>query len=341
MRRELACTEPATPPRLEVRTREAPNPKAGQALVRVRATAVNPIDARRASGYGRRLLGLKAAATFPLVLGNDLSGVVEAVGTGVSCLAPGQHVFGLVATGKEGGAHASHVVVPREQLRTVPEAVDLETLAVLPYSFTTLWLALRSCGLAAGNAAGVRVLVNGASGALGQLSLQLLRDWGSEVTAICGRGKAADCVALGAVRAVERGPAAIDSLPACFQVVLNFGSWNDEPALASRLGGDALGHATTVHPLLSNFDRFGWLRGALASRREWQAVRSIVAHRAPQARYGWTLFKPDAEALDVLTVGLRERRFSLAVGLRAPMEDASAAFAHVAMGKAGRAVLLP
>ena len=178
MRRELVCTEPAMPPRLEVRTREAPRPKAGQVLVRAQATAVNPIDARRASGYGRRLLGLKGAATFPLVLGNDLAGVVEAVGTGVSRFAPGQRVFGLVATGKEGGAHASHVVVPQEQLRAAPEEVELETLAVLPYSFSTMWLALRSSGLAAANAAGMRVLVNGASGALGQLSLQLLRALG-------------------------------------------------------------------------------------------------------------------------------------------------------------------
>ena len=155
----------------------------------VQATAVNPIDARRASGYGRRLLGLKGAATFPLVLGNDLAGVVEAVGTGVTRFAPGQRVFGVVATGKEGGAHASHVVVPQEQLRAAPAEVDLETLAVLPYSFSTMWLALRSSGLDAANAAGMRVLVNGASGALGQLSLQLLRAWGGEVTAICGRGK--------------------------------------------------------------------------------------------------------------------------------------------------------
>ena len=48
MRRELVCTEPATPPRLEVRTREVPRPKSGQVLVRVQATAVNPIDVKRA-----------------------------------------------------------------------------------------------------------------------------------------------------------------------------------------------------------------------------------------------------------------------------------------------------
>jgi NADPH:quinone reductase-like Zn-dependent oxidoreductase len=329
------------PPRLEVRTCEAPRPQAGQALVRVQATAVNPIDARRASGYGQRLLGLKGAASFPLVLGNDLAGVVEAVGTGVTRFAPGQRVFGVVAPGKGGGAHASRVVVPQEQLRAAPEEVDLETLAVLPYSFSTMWLALRSSGLTAANAAGRRVLVNGASGGLGQLSLQLLRAWGGEVTAIGGRGKSADCLALGAVRAVERGSASIASLPAHFHVVLNFGSWDDDPALASRLGRDALGHVTTVHPLLANFDRLGWLRGALASRREWRASRSIVARMAPQARCSWTLFKPDAEALDVLAAGLRARKFSLAIGLRAPLDDASAAFEHVTMRKAGRAVLLP
>jgi len=341
MRRELICTEPSSPPRLEVRVREMPRPQAGEVLVRLTATSVNPIDAKRAAGYGRRMLGLKGAATFPLVLGNDLAGAVEAVGSGVSRLAPGQRVFGLVATGKEGGAHASHVVVPQEQLRVAPEGIGLEALAVLPYSFTTMWLAVRSVGLTAANAAGMRVLINGASGALGRLALQMLCAWGGRAAAICGRGSTADCVALGAERAVERGPASIASLPADFDVVLNFGSWDDDLALASRLGPSGLGHATTVHPLLANFDRLGWLRGALAGRRQWKEGRSAVTARSPQARYGWTLFKPDREALDVLDAGLQARKFSLPIGIRAALQDARTAFAHVDAGQSGRAVLLP
>jgi len=146
MRRELVCVEPATPPRLEVRTREVPRPAAGQVLVRVEATSVNPIDVKRAAGYGRRLLGLKGVARFPLVLGNDVAGTVEAAGAGVSRFAPGQPVFGLLATGRGGGAHASHVVVPQEQLIVAPSDVELQALAVLPYSFTTMWLAVRSSG---------------------------------------------------------------------------------------------------------------------------------------------------------------------------------------------------
>lgn len=77
----------------------------------------------------------------------------------------------------------------------------------------------------------------------------------------------------------------------------------------------ALGHATTVHPLLPNFDCLGWWRGALASRLEWKEGRSAVWKRASGARYSWTLFRPDREALDVLVAGMRERTFSLPVGI--------------------------
>ena len=339
MRRELVCLEPASTPRLQVRTSSTPEPRRGHVLVRVEATSVNPIDAKRAGGYGKRLLGLKGAGRFPLVLGNDLAGRVEAVGAGVSEFTAGQRVFGLLGTGKGGGAHASHVVVSQALLQAAPQGVEAPSLAVLPYSFTTMWLAVRSTQLTAANAVGKRVLVHGAAGALGRLALQLLSGWGCHVTAICDAGKGDDCRELGATNAVERSPDAIGSLPTDFDVVLNFASWDDELALASRLGSNALGHATTVHPLLGHFDRLGWLRGALASRRDAGTMRSAVHQRSPSARYGWTIFKPDVEALVELAAGVRERRFSLPVGLCVGFEQADLAFAHVAAGKPGRAVL--
>ena len=337
MRHELICLKPSTPPLLQVRESALPQPRAGQVLVRVEATSVNPIDAKRAGGYGMRLLGLKGAGRFPLVLGNDFAGRVEAVGPGVSRFAPGQRVFGLVGTGKGSGAHASHVVVAEALLRLAPNDVEGPALAVLPYSFTTMWLAVRSTQLTASNAAGKRVLVHGAAGALGRLALQLLSGWGCHVTAICDVDKTDDCLALGARVAITRGPHAIRSLPTDFDVVLNFANWADELALASRLGVHALGHATTVHPLLAHFDRLGWLRGALASRRDSNAVRSAVRQRSPGARYGWTIFKPVPEALAALDPG----RFSLPVGQCVGFEKANAAFAHVAAGQPGRAVLQP
>jgi len=341
MPRELICTEAATPPRLAVRSAQLRTPNDGQVLVQVQATSVNPIDVKRSGGYGSRLLGLKGAARFPLVLGNDVTGIVKDLGAGVTRFARGQRVFGLLGTGRAGGAHASHVVVPQDLLLPAPDDADPTTLAVLPYSFTTMWLALRSTGITADNGRGARVLINGANGGLGRLALQLLRHWGSEITAICGKGQRQIGLDLGARVAAEHGPGCIESLPSDFHGVLNFANWDDEALLASRLGARAIGHATTVHPLLSNFDRMGWLGGALASRRDRSRVRAVVASRAPKASYAWTIFKPDREALDALAEGVRARRLALPIGIAKSFDHAVAAFEHVSGGRPGRAVLLP
>ena len=341
MRRELVCLAPSSPPKFQVRDGAMPDARRAEVLVRLEATSVNPIDAKHASGYGRRLLSLKGAGQFPMVLGNDLVGRVEAVGPGVADFAPGQRVFGLVGAGKRGGAHASHVVVPEVLLRPARDDVQAAALAVLPYSFTTMWLAVRSIGLTRSNASGKKVLVLGAAGALGRLALQLLSTWGCFVTAVCAVGTTQECRELGASAAVERGPQSLGSLPADFDATLNFASWDEEIALASRLGAHALGQATTVHPLLGYFDRLGWLPGALASRRDFAGVRQAVRLRSPSARYTWTVFKPEPEALNALEAGLHAGQLSLPVGLCVPLNRAEAAFAHVAGGKRGRAVLLP
>jgi len=96
-----------------------------------------------------------------------------------------------------------------------------------------------------------------------------------------------------------------------------------------------------VHPLLGHFDRLGWWRGALASLHDFRAVRSAVRQRSASANYTWTIFKPEPEALAALAAGMRERRYSLPVGLCAGFNQADMAFAHVAAGRPGRAVLQP
>lgn len=341
MLRELICIEPATPPRLSFRTRELPRPGAGQVLVRVQATSVNPIDAKRASGYGKRLLGLKGAGRFPLVVGNDLAGVVEETGTGVSRFEKGQQVFGIVATGKNGGAHTSHVLVSENNLMAAPAGSDLQMLATLPYSFTTMWLAVRSTGLSADNAASSRVLISGASGALGRLALALLSGWRSNITAICDPGRCDDALALGARNAVERGTPAVAALVPEFDAVLNFGAWESDPMLVAKLGPRALGYATTVHPLMANVDRLGWLRGAATSLRDFKTMKAAARARSSAANYAWTLFKPDRAALDALEAGVRRGIYSLPVGIAMPFDAAAAVFEHVAQGKPGRGVLLP
>ena len=128
---QLWCLRPADPIELEVRSAPEPTPRRGEVLVRVHATTVNPIDVRRAKGYGRRLLRLMGAGEFPLILGNDFSGVIAALGTGVTNLHRGDQVFGLVATGK-GGAHSSHLCVDSRYIRRAVGNATAEALATLP-----------------------------------------------------------------------------------------------------------------------------------------------------------------------------------------------------------------
>lgn len=334
---KLVCVEPAKDIRLTVQPLDIPSPAQGQVVVRVEASSVNPIDAKRAAGYGRRLLRLKGAASFPLVLGNDLFGTVVSVGQGSGNWRPGDRVFGLVPTGKAGGSHASHVAVDGKLLRPAIPGLHPEAHAALPYTFTTLWLSLAGAGIASTNARGLKVLVHGASGGLGQLALQLLRRWGAETTAICSTANRDICEALGAATIWDRTRQPLRDLPDHFDASLNFGTWQDEALLLSHLKQGALGHATAVHPLLGNFDNLGLLRGAWRSWRDFRAMRARASARC--AAYRWVVFQPNETALTELHQRLAREELTLAVGVSVPVTNAKAAFDHVVHQGKGRAIL--
>ncbi|MET0531944.1 MAG: alcohol dehydrogenase catalytic domain-containing protein, partial [Microvirga sp.] len=133
------------------------------------AASVNPIDVRRSEGYGRRLLSLRGAGKFPLVLGNDFGGTIAGVGAGVTAFKAGDRVYGLKPA-SAAGTHSSHVLVKAAHVLSAPEGWDLEALAAVPYSFVTMWLAVHGAGLARENAAGRKVLVHGAAGGVGTLA---------------------------------------------------------------------------------------------------------------------------------------------------------------------------
>jgi NADPH:quinone reductase-like Zn-dependent oxidoreductase len=338
---QLVCLEPDPQPTLTLRNAELGAPGRGQVLVRTLAMSVNPIDVKRAQGYGRRLLGLKGAARFPLVLGNDVAGVVQAVGPGVTAWKAGDRVFGLIPTGPQ-GAHASHALVAASLLRASPSHCTDAALAALPYTFTTLWWALQSIGLNQANARDKAVLVHGASGGLGQLALQVLVRWGARVTAVCSTAHVLTCRDLGAQEVLDRRQQSLSSLPRRFDASLNFAVWQDEAALIGCLKPKAVGHATTVHPLLASFDEGGWVQGGWRAWQAWSGMRQQAQALGPQTRYAWVVFRPSAPALDALQ-GLLPggSGLHLPIGLAVPLSQGQAAFAHVAEPRAGRAILLP
>ena len=184
-RSALFCVGPAGEGALEVRQVPRRHPAADEVEIAVEAASVNPIDVRRAEGYGLRLLSLIGAGKFPLVLGNDFAGTIAATGARVSSYKPGDRVYGLKPASAD-GTHSTHVLVKAAHVLRAPGG-DLQALAALPYSFVTMWLAVRGAGLTRENAAEKNVLVHGAAGGLGTLAVQMLSAWGARTPPSPGR----------------------------------------------------------------------------------------------------------------------------------------------------------
>lgn len=152
---------------------EVPRPQPGisEILVRVHAAGVNPTDWKHRSG--RRFLG-----DPPYTLGWDVSGVVEAVGLGVTLHAPGDEVFGMLPYPYGAGSHAEYVTGPSRAFVAKPESIDHIQGGAIPLAALTAWQCLVDI---ADVAAGDRVLIHGAAGGVGHLAIQIAKALGAHV----------------------------------------------------------------------------------------------------------------------------------------------------------------
>ena len=148
----------------------------GQVLVRIAASAVNPLDTKIAAGKAGH-----AQARLPAILGIDMAGVVEAVGAGVSGFAPGDEVYGMTGgIGGVPGSLAQYAAVDADLLAHKPRSIDMRSAAALPLVFITAWEGLVD---RAHVGPGMKVLVHGGAGGVGHVAVQLARAKGAIVYA--------------------------------------------------------------------------------------------------------------------------------------------------------------
>ncbi|HLG78653.1 MAG TPA: NADP-dependent oxidoreductase, partial [Ktedonobacteraceae bacterium] len=105
-----------------------PGPSAGEVLVRVHAASVNPADWKTRSGFQPT----RQPLAFPHILGWDIAGVVESVGSSVTVFRPGDDVYGLIRFPQPGSAYAQYATAPVEHLAAKPERLDHLQAAALP-----------------------------------------------------------------------------------------------------------------------------------------------------------------------------------------------------------------
>lgn len=189
--RAAYIVRPGPPETIAIGELPAPEPRAGQALVRVRAVSVNPIDTYIRAGL------VPVALPQPFVVGSDFAGVVEEVGPGVTAVRPGDRVWGANqgAQGRQGTA-AEFAAIDVCWLHPIPDGVSDETAAAAALVGLTAHLGLFA---RAGLRAGETVLVRGGAGGVGAMVIQMAKLAGATVIATAGsEAKEVICRDLGA-----------------------------------------------------------------------------------------------------------------------------------------------
>ncbi len=198
-----------------LRFEDAPMPelKSGEVLVRVHAVGVNPPDWYLREGYRMLPPEWQPQVSFPVILGSDVSGVVDAVADDVEDFSVGDEVYSMVRFPRglagESRAYAEWVSVPASEIALEPTGIDHVHAAAAPMSLLTAWQFMIELGHDEPNALqpnrhepvpleGKYVLVNGAAGGVGHLAVQLARWKGARVIAVASGGHEAFLRDLGA-----------------------------------------------------------------------------------------------------------------------------------------------
>jgi NADPH:quinone reductase-like Zn-dependent oxidoreductase len=243
---------------------QTPQASPGQVLVRVHAAGINGIDWKVRAGYVRDAFPIQ----LPAVLGIELAGVVEAVGSGVSRLHVGDRVLGPVGAL---GAYADVVAVAEANLSRTPDGLDDVQAAAIPVAAVAAWQSLHLAGPVR---AGQRILVHGAAGGLGGHAVQYAKQAGAEVFATAATAHVEYVRSLGADHVIDYQTQRFEEVAREIDLVLDY------------VGGEVLDRSWQV------------LRatGAIVGT----SSPDILA-RTPAGRRGlWFMNKPDAALLERL-----------------------------------------
>jgi uncharacterized protein (TIGR02246 family) len=275
---------------------------AGEVLVRVAATSINPFDIMRRSGVAAAV----APINFPGIVGVDLAGTVEAVGKDVDGFAVGDRVFAMADR-----TYAELCVVRASSLAKIPVGIDLVEAAALPLVTTTGNMLIT---VGTGTKAGQTVLVTGAAGNVGRSAVFTARSLGATVIAGVLKSQLEAAATLGADSVIATDDKeAMTKLPMLDAVADTVAGKTAEALIAKVKAGGV----------------FASVLGAPANAGKFPDVRVVPVYAAPDPKI--LLFMADA---------VKAGKLVIPIGQKLPLADADKAQATVAQGLAHGKVLL-
>ncbi|MEO8606796.1 MAG: NADP-dependent oxidoreductase [Chloroflexota bacterium] len=227
---------------------DAPRPEAGigEILVRVHAAGINPVDFKTRRGKG---MGGGSRNLLPLIVGWDVSGVVEAIGTGVTNYQPGDEVYAMVRFPEIGGAYAQYIAAPISDFALKPQDLDHIHAAAVPLAALTAWqIMFNTAHLVEGQ----RILIHAAAGGVGHLAVQLAKWKGAYVIGTASARNADFLHEIGVDEVVDYTAAPFEDVVQPVDVVLDC------------VGGDISERSVKV---LKPGGFLGWITGGLSKER--------------------------------------------------------------------------
>lgn len=316
------------------RISERPDPRVGadDVLVRVHAASVNPLDLRIRDGKLKAILPYR----LPLVLGNDLAGVVVQVGDAVSRFAVGDEVYARPDK-KRIGTFAELVTVQQDDVAFKPATLTMEEAASLPLVALTSWQALIE---RAQVRPGQKVLVHAGSGGVGTIAIQLAKHLGAHVATTASSAKVDLVKELGADIVVDYKKQAFEDLLDEYDVVLDTlgGETLTKSLKVLKPGGKVI---SVAGPPDAAFARE---LGANAALRLAMSTLSLATRRRAARRnvtYSFLFMKASGEQLRALTPLVDAGSIQPVVDRVFPFDQTHQALEYVEKGsaRAGKVVV--
>ena len=310
-----------------VRLVDVPEPTLAEqdVLVQIHATSINPLDLKIRSGSLKRILPLR----LPLVLGNDLAGVVTQVGAKVQGFKPGDEVYARTDT-RRIGTFAEFIAVAESNLALKPASLSMEEAASIPLVGLTAWQALVEKGQLR---KGQKVFIHAGSGGVGTLAIQLAKHLGAYVATTTSSANVALVKSLGADLVIDYKKDDFAKTLRDYDLVLH--SLGDEELAQSvsvlRPGGQLITLSGPPDPAFARsagMPKLLQLIVGLLSRK----IRKLVAQR--QVRYAFLFMCGSGEQLARLAELIDSGVIRPVVDKVFPFEATDEALAYVDSGRA-------